>query len=417
MIITCDDQKSREQLIRELVELRKRVIELENDRTTLRHDEEIVNIIKNSPIGLFIIQDRKFKLINDKFRESIEGSSDEIIATDSMKFVIPEDREMVREFAIKMLKGERQTPYRYRILNKTGEIRWMLEGLASIQYGGKRAVLGHSMDITEISVARERLAAAYGKEHEAREELEAEIKRRVEFTRALVHELKTPLTPIMSSSELLVSGLKDEPWLSVAKNIQRGAANLNRRIDELLDMARGEVGLLRLQPTRINSSRLLQHVGSEMTSVAAANGQILNVDIPDSLPEIWGDTDRLRQVVLNLMINATKFTPEFGTITLYARPQEKMLLVEVRDTGRGIPDYEQKNLFQPYHRRVSDVERLSGLGLGLSLCKMLVEMHGGKIWAESEVGKGSVFAFTVPLATPEQENDTERANAGSEAKS
>ena len=417
MIITCDDQKSREQLIRELVELRKRVIELENDRTTLRHDEEIVNIIKNSPIGLFIIQDRKFKLINDKFRESIEGSSDEIIATDSMKFVIPEDREMVREFAIKMLKGERQTPYRYRILNKTGEIRWMLEGLASIQYGGKRAVLGHSMDITEISVARERLAAAYGKEHEAREELEAEIKRRVEFTRALVHELKTPLTPIMSSSELLVSGLKDEPWLSVAKNIQRGAANLNRRIDELLDMARGEVGLLRLQPTRINSSRLLQHVGSEMTSVAAANGQILNVDIPDSLPEIWGDTDRLRQVVLNLMINATKFTPEFGTITLYARPQEKMLLVEVRDTGRGIPDYEQKNLFQPYHRRVSDVERLSGLGLGLSLCKMLVEMHGGKIWAQSEVGKGSVFAFTVPLATPEQENDTERANAGSEAKS
>jgi PAS domain S-box-containing protein len=417
MIITCDNQKSKEQLIKELVELRKRVIELENDRTTLRHDEEIVGIIKNSPIGLFIIQDGKFKLINDKFRESIEGTSDDILATDSMKFVIPEDREMVRENAIKMLKGERTQPYRYRILSKTGETRWMLEGLASIQYGGKRAVLGHSMDITELSIARERLAAAYGKEREAREELEDEIKRRVEFTRALVHELKTPLTPIMSSSELLVSGLKEEPWLSVARNIQRGAANLNRRIDELLDMARGEVGLLRLQPTKINASRLLLHVGSEMASVAAANGQILKLDIPGTLPEVWGDVDRIRQIVLNLLINASKFTPEGGTITLYARQHERMLLIEVRDTGRGIPDYEQINLFQPYHRRVGDVERLSGLGLGLSLCKMLVEMHGGRIWAESEVGKGSTFAFTIPLVTPEQEVDAERASAGSEEKS
>jgi len=410
MMITRDDQKSREQLLQEVLELRKRVTELENDRTTLRHDEEIVNIIKNSPIGLFIIQDRKFKLINDKFRESIESSSDEILATDSMKFVIPEDREMVREFAIKMLKGERQTPYRYRILNKAGETRWMLEGLASIQYGGKRAVLGHSMDITELSIARERLAEAYSKERVAREELEGEIKRRVEFTRALVHELKTPLTPIMSSSELLVSGLKEEPWLSVAQNIHRGAANLNRRIDELLDLARGEIGMLKLKPTRVDIARVLRQTAFDMSLVASNNGLTLMTDFPEVLPEVWGDEDRLRQVVLNLLINATKFTPEGGSIVLHARPQDKMLLVEVQDTGRGIPEEEQKKLFQPYHRQVGDLERLSGLGLGLSLCKMLVEMHGGKIWTKSKVGEGSVFAFTVPLAKPEQEGETIAGN-------
>ena len=409
-MITRDDQKSREQLLQEVLELRKRVTELENDRTTLRHDEEIVNIIKNSPIGLFIIQDRKFKLINDKFRESIESSSDEILATDSMKFVIPEDREMVREFAIKMLKGERQTPYRYRILNKAGETRWMLEGLASIQYGGKRAVLGHSMDITELSIARERLAEAYSKERVAREELEGEIKRRVEFTRALVHELKTPLTPIMSSSELLVSGLKEEPWLSVAQNIHRGAANLNRRIDELLDLARGEIGMLKLKPTRVDIARVLRQTAFDMSLVASNNGLTLMTDFPEVLPEVWGDEDRLRQVVLNLLINATKFTPEGGSIVLHARPQDKMLLVEVQDTGRGIPEEEQKKLFQPYHRQVGDLERLSGLGLGLSLCKMLVEMHGGKIWTKSKVGEGSVFAFTVPLAKPEQEGETIAGN-------
>ena len=115
----------------------------------------------------------------------------------------------------------------------------------------------------------------------------------MEFTRALVHELKTPLTPIMSSSDLLVSGLKEEPWLSVAQNIQRGAINLNKRIGELLDLARGEIGMLRLNPKRVDFLKQLQHVGSEMSVVASGNGQTLKVELPPSLPQPWADSDRL----------------------------------------------------------------------------------------------------------------------------
>ena len=200
------------------------------------------------PIGLFIIQDGRFKFVNDNLRTLLADVSDEIIESYSMKLVYPDDRERVRDSAIKILRGESAKPYKYRIIDKEGQIRWLLESVSSIQYQGKRAILGHAMDITEQEMAEEKLEEAYEKERRLRQELQIEVQRRVEFTRALVHELKTPLTPIMSSSDLLVSGLKEEPWLSVAQNIQRGAINLNKRIGELLDLARGEIGMLQAQP-------------------------------------------------------------------------------------------------------------------------------------------------------------------------
>ena len=398
---TKDEGKTKAQLVKELQELRQRLAELEASRNQSSSDEEIVRIFRSStPIGLFILQDGKFKFVNDNFRAVTAGGPEGLLDTESMNLVLPEDREMVRENAIKMLKGQSLAPYKYRILTRTGQVRWLLEGVSSIQYKGKRAVLGHSMDITERELAQEKLEEAYEKERKTRQELEAEVQRRVEFTRALVHELKTPLTPIMSSSELLVGGLKEEPWLSVARNIHRGAGNLNRRIDELLDLARGEIGMLRLKPVRVDILRLLRNIADEMSVVVASNGQNLKVELSESLPTIWGDEDRLRQVVLNLLINATKFTPEGGTITLRASASNGSIIVEVKDTGRGIPEEEQSRLFVAYHRQLSDLEHLSGLGLGLALAKNLVELHGGKIWVKSREGKGSTFSFSLPVAPP-----------------
>jgi PAS domain S-box-containing protein len=124
-----DEDNSREQLIVELNELRHRIVELEASKDQSQQDEEIVRIIRNStPIGLFIVQDGKFKFVNDNFRGVAAGSPGEFVNTESMALVIPEDREMVRENAIKMLKGESSSPYKYRIMSKNGQIRWLLEG-------------------------------------------------------------------------------------------------------------------------------------------------------------------------------------------------------------------------------------------------------------------------------------------------
>ena len=414
-----DERKTKNQLINELVELRQRVSELEASESQQgQQREEIIDILRSStPVGLFMVQDGKFQFVNEKFREIIGGSPDELIGTDPMKLVLPEDREMVRENAIAMLKGERSTPYKYRIINKDGDVRWVLEGVASVQIQGRRAAVGHSMNITERERAQEKLEELYEQERKLRKELEAEAQRRIEFTRALVHELKTPLTPVLSSSELLLSELHEEPWASIARNIYRGAANLSNRIDELLDLAKVEIGILQLSPGRVDARQLLHGIADDMAVVVSNNGQSLVVALPSSLPLVWADKERLRQVVLNLLINASKFTPEGGKITLKAKEKDASLVVEIQDTGPGIPEEEQQRLFQPYHRQITDREHLSGLGLGLALCKYLVELHSGKIWVESQVSEGSTFGFSIPLATASQQQEGSKQEATDEGSS
>jgi signal transduction histidine kinase len=243
----------------------------------------------------------------------------------------------------------------------------------------------------------EKLQELYERERGLRQEREEEISKRVEFTRALVHELKTPLTSVMASSELLVAELPEGMLLSLAKNLNRGASNLNRRIDELLDLARGELGMLDLSCSPVDLLHLLQSVAEYMASAASSQGQYLEVDVPSYLPLVWGDEERLQQVVLNLLSNAIKFTPEGGCIIIRATEQNAVAVIEVQDEGRGMTEAEQQRLFEPYHRLEKDRDRLSGLGLGLSLCRTLVELHGGRIWVNSEKGRGSTFSFSIPV--------------------
>ena len=247
------------------------------------------------------------------------------------------------------------------------------------------------------------LRELFEEEKQLRQDLEAEINKRVEFTHTLVHELKTPITPVLASSELLLEEVKKGgPIWELAQNISQGAYNLNQRIDELLDLARGEVGMLHLNPESVDSGRLLRSIVDSVKPLARKNRHILNAELPSSLPVIQADKDRLRQVVLNLLNNAFKFTPAGGSITVKARKDKAYLVVEVQDTGSGISEEEQKRLFEPYQQLERERARLAGLGLGLSLSKKLVELHGGQIWVQSEKGKGSTFGFSIPLEVNEQ---------------
>ena len=161
--------------------------------------------------------------------------------------------------------------------------------------------------------------------------------------------------------------------------------------------------MLKVNPKPLDALQLFQGIADDMAATFSSNGQSLVLALPPSLPLVQADEDRLRQVVLNLLINASKFTPEGGKITLKANERDSTMIVEVEDTGPGIAEEEQQRLFQPYHRQINDRERLSGLGLGLALCKYLVELQGGKIWVESQVGKGSTFSFSIPLASSSQQ--------------
>jgi len=241
------------------------------------------------------------------------------------------------------------------------------------------SIAGVAHDITERMQIEKKLQRLYQQERELRRELDSEIRKRAEFTKALVHELKTWLTPVLASSDLLATELKEEPWLSLAKNVNRGASNLNNRIDELLDLARGEIGMLKLRPKQVSLPKLLRGVAKDMVPVASNHRQSLLLELPPSLPMVCADESRLRQVVLNLTSNACKFSPAGGVIMVRAKEEDGNVIIEVQDTSPGLTEEEQQRLFKPYHRIETDRECLSGLGLGLALSKTLVELNKGQI--------------------------------------
>ena len=259
------------------------------------------------------------------------------------------------------------------------------------------------VEITDRINIENRLKKLLKQEQALQAELKEQSEQRIEFTRALVHELKTPLTPLLVSSDYLAENLTEEPYISFARNIQLGANNLSKRISELLDIARGEVGILKLERKYLYPRAFLKKIYSFMLPEAERNGLHFNLSINGKLPMVFVDAGRIQQVLLNLLNNSFKFTRRNGTVNLKAEAQNSNIVFEIEDTGCGISQEAQRTLFRPYNRQKNMGDALGGLGLGLFLSKMLVELHGGKIWLESTRGKGSRFFFSIP--TDNQGND------------
>jgi ligand-binding sensor domain-containing protein/signal transduction histidine kinase len=234
--------------------------------------------------------------------------------------------------------------------------------------------------------------------HERTEhKLQKEMKKRIEFTRALVHELKTPLTTLTISSDLLAEEASSEPYQSLSKSINRGVSSLRKRIDEMLDTARGEIGLLKLKRKRMNLDAFISDIISDLTAVAHSKGIDLICNKQEYLPIAELDEDRISQVISNLADNAFKFTGEGGVVTTDIIVENDNFIFTITDNGKGIKPSRQKSIFSPHSDSNIDSIRYGGLGLGLSLSKMLIELHRGSIWMNSKINVGSTFAFSVPI--------------------
>jgi len=287
--------------------------------------------------------------------------------------------------------------FEVRARKANGTEFWAAASIQPIVFKGERALLFGFYDVTKRKLAESKLQELYDQERNLRQQIESEMNRRIEFTRMLAHELKTPLTPVLASSDSLLAELQDERLLSLARNISRGAQNLNRRIDELLDLAKGEVGILELNCEPMDLLQLLREAAENMAPLVMSKGLSLRLKLPSFLPPVRADVSRVQQVAMNLLSNAVKFTPKNGVIKLKARESNSFAIVEVEDTGPGISRDEQSRVFEPYQRNLRDKGRLSGLGLGLALCRRLVELHGGQIWVKSHLRTGSTFGFSLPL--------------------
>ena len=391
-------------LVFSLVETTERVRAEQKQRES---EKKAQRLLESSIIGVIIAgMEGSVLEANDAFLDMVGYTREELLRGEvNWQKMTPPDYELADGLAMQQLftTGE-CVPFEKEYVRKDGSLVPVLIGASLLDTGGPSPTwVCFIIDITERKGMEEELSQHLGREKGLREDLEAEIKRRAEFIRAAVHELKTPVTAMLASSDILLSELRDPTMLRVATNINRGAISLNRRIDELLDVARGEVGMLQLKLAYLEPAGLLNWAYQYMAPVAASRQQTLALELPPSLSLMQGDEQRLQQVVLNLLSNACKYTQRGGQITLRARETGSSIVVEVEDNGPGIPPEEQSKLFSPYYRLERDGHGMDGLGLGLNLCKRLVELHGGQIWLNSVVGQGSTFGFSVPLPVAHKE--------------
>jgi ligand-binding sensor domain-containing protein/signal transduction histidine kinase len=227
--------------------------------------------------------------------------------------------------------------------------------------------------------------------------LENQLRQQTDYFNALMHDFKTPLTSIVASSDLL-SEMKIEKRATLLSNqIQNNALFLKRRISEHFDIFRGKLNLLDIKKELISIYDVVDSVIESTKSTANSKGITVQLKVDPNIPMIFADEQKLIRVMYNLLDNAYKYTPNGKTIMININLDVSYIIVEVQDSGYGISDRVMKNLFEPYHPYSDKNENYDSIGLGLAICKTYVKLHGGEIWVESKLGKGTKFVFTIPI--------------------
>lgn len=251
----------------------------------------------------------------------------------------------------------------------------------------------------QITIALEN-ARAYAVELEAVKQLRELDRSKRHFLANMSHELRTPLNNIIGFSRLMLKGIEGTLTEQQQQDLQiiyQDGMHLLGLINDLLDISQIEAGLMELDFQEVDLAELIRSVMATASALVRDKEIELRQEIAADLPKVEADMARIRQVLVHLLANAAKFTDQ-GTITVRAWPADETVYVSVSDTGIGILPEDRERIFQQFDQgSLPDGHRRNGAGLGLALCKEFVEMHGGCIQVESEVGKGSTFTFSLPL--------------------
>ena len=291
-----------------------------------------------------------------------------------------------------------------------------VDGVLEVVHTGPMHGLGQAdvelfQSILTAAASALQSARLYALQRQTAERL-AEVDRlKSQFLANMSHELRTPLNSIIGFSRVILKGI-DGPLTELQVqdlgSINNAGQHLLGLINDILDMARIEAGKMELVLDEMDLHDTIKGVMSTMVALVKDKSVRLVEELTDGLPRVRADSMRVRQVLLNLLSNAAKFTDQ-GSITLRARPVDSVspqtgrlepyVEISIIDTGPGIAPEDMAKLFEPFSQvDASATRKMGGTGLGLSICRQLVELHNGRIWAESELGRGSVFTFTLPVS-------------------
>lgn len=373
-------------LYREL-ELRSHTLESEVEKRTaeLRHSKDRVEaILNNSPDAVMMLHDDGcIETVNPSFRKLFGHLCEECPGTSLSELVEPEYAEAVTQ-AVASVAGRQET-CRVEVLarGQDGELFDAEIALAPmLREDGMDGMVASIRDISE----HKRLA-----------------RMKDTFLSTAAHELRTPLTSVRGLSEILLTrDLDPQRQKHFLQIISDQSVHLAAIIESMLDISRLESGVAHeIDLQEVNVSELLDDVLQPFVETAPQHAFV--VEGIAEAPAIRADAFRLEQVLRNLIANAVKYSPAGSTVRLTGRAEGDYLYISVEDEGIGITTEQQEHLFEKFYRAESVATEVSGTGLGLTICKLIVEQHGGRIWAESEYGRGSTFTFTIPLATADED--------------
>jgi PAS domain S-box-containing protein len=372
----------------------KIVTERKQAEETLRESEEKYRtLVERANEAIYIAQDGLFVFVNSRMCDLVGASVSDLLGRPFEDFIYPADLEMVRGNYRKRMAGEDIDAYDFRMIGAGGQTIWVFLSAALIQWEGRPATLNLMSDVTERKQAEERLEEAT-----IRAELANTAKG--EFLANMSHELRTPMNGVIGMIGLLLDTPLDRDQRRYAETVRRSGESLLTLLNDILDFSKIEAGKVELETLDFDLRALLDDMASLLALRAHGKGlEFMCAAAPDVPARLRGDPGRLRQVLLNLVGNALKFTHE-GEVAVRASlvsetEKDVMVRFSVKDTGIGIAADKQELLFERFTQAdASTTRQYGGTGLGLAISKQLAGMMGGEIGVVSE-GPGSEFWFTA----------------------
>jgi len=374
-------------------ELRKAQEELEESRS--RYSD----LYDFAPIGYFVFDSNGLILEVNLAGAALLGvERSYLVKKPFSQYVSRNNSDLFYLHRKKSLETKTKQTCEIGLVRKDGSQLYALLDTVAIENSKDNPILLRTTitDITERKQAEEKLKNAHDK-------LKEYNQLKDEFVSTASHELRTPLSIIMGAIRLVldeIPGQIVEEQRDVLATAMESVQRLSRIVNSLLTISKIESGKLNLQKTVVNICELIKDTVSNYESLAQENGIHIDCEIPSKSVDICLDPDKTKEVLINLISNSLKFTPEGGWVKIICTEQDKEVLISVQDSGVGIAkEYIPKlfDKFTQFDRKAGSGEK--GTGLGLAIVKKLVEIHGGKIKVESEVGQGTIFTISLPLTT------------------